>query len=528
MAEAFDYIKFEILLNNVWTDVSLDVQKSPPPRGNIGIMSNGFLDRVSSGGYLKFSLDNSEANIFGTVGYYSSLSPANLVRVSFSYENRSKYKFFGYIPPDGVHVYGGIYGKRTVDVTCQDWFGIVNQYKIQPEYKTNYTIKNAVDYLMSLLPAELQINTAIPVTSPFVDLFDVTTSDTTIIAELNKLAISGYGYFFLRPSENGYPVLVYDSDVFRSNASNTVIFKSAKDTTSLFLLADGTSRLILANGIDKMLLTETQTVTLDDGDIYAEYGVNINTGENFANRSRITFASRTKDETYNVVWKMSSSIKIEPGETINNIVARYRDPDSRANKVNCIEGVAPVANTDYQAFQNRDGTGLNMTAYLSVSVSFGTAEATISLTNTGGTDLYTGGDILFQLRGKSVKIYDTTDYLIKKTTPFDPYAGIVPLDFNFIYATDLDFNYLKTGAEIIVKNAAKRYTSIKSYPVLANRTPATMMAFMYLEPGTLAVFSETISGYLNVQSFINGYEWEIIGAQYVVWKPCLFRRDNYL
>jgi hypothetical protein len=156
MAETFNNIKFEIYISSAWVDVSTDILYSPNPKGAVGILDNGYLDLVQNGNQLSFSLNNSEANSQATLGYYSTLGPANLVRLSFMYDQRRKYKFLGYIPPDGVRVYGGTKGPRRVDVVCRDWFGLINEYRVRElAYATNKRADEAIPLLLATLQNKL-------------------------------------------------------------------------------------------------------------------------------------------------------------------------------------------------------------------------------------------------------------------------------------------------------------------------------------------------------------------------------------
>ena len=80
----------------------------------------------------------------------------------------------------------------------------------------------------------------------------------------------------------------------------------------------------------------------------------------------------------------------------------------------------------------------------------------------------------------------------------------------------------------LMKRVSSGQTTVKAYPLYANRNKKNMMAFMYLEPGTHANFSETMTKYgaiSSTESWINGYEFEILNGKDVYWSPCLFPGD---
>jgi hypothetical protein len=266
---------------------------------------------------------------------------------------------------------------------------------------------------------------------------------------------------------------------------------------------------------------------MDDSDISENGKFEVNTGANYANRSKVTIIPRVRDAdaTTSVIWSMESVIEVEAGATVTGIIARYRNPDNRISKINCIAGTQPVATTYYKAYANADGTGADLTSSLSVTVEYYTAEAFITLTNTGGTKLYTGGeDILFQLRGQGVYVYDTVDFLTEQTSAFAPYDGERALDFTVQY-TPVAVTQIKTIYANLLAAAVQRHVTIKRFPMVANRDKKNMMAFMYLEPGSRATFSETVSGY-DEESFVLGYEFEIAPTGIVTWAACLLRADD--
>lgn len=532
MAEIFSNITLErrTATNETWTDLWNDVILTAGVKGGVGILNNGFLDRTPDGNTLTFTLDNSAGNMNATQGWYAlsaNLTYGDIIRVGFWYAGEVKYLPLYYIPPNGIKISAGVYGPKTVTVTATDWFGLMSLYPLDSiSYQVNKRIDEAVELVLQELPAILRPTYKVFYTGDetFADVFDLMKSSTTVLAELNKLAISEMGYIYMRGSSFGGNVMVVENRLYRnSNPADTAYYKRSADTTDIFLLANGTDQFLIANATDKLLLTETQTGDFDDADldVTREYGYG--TGDDYANYSKITLTPRVVDaDATTVLWTMEGAILVPAGETLEPIEAQYRDPNNRTNKVNCIAGTSPVRTTDFQGFANEDGTGTNLTAFLQVDVDFEPAAARIVLSNTGGTDLYTGGDTLFRLRGQGVYVFDTIDYLLER--PASETVGRHNLNMNMPYFSRTD------GAMGLLlqtlKNAANRVTNVRRYPMLANRNAANMMAFMCLEPGTKATFAEGMTMSSGVDFWIQGYEFEIINKEYVYWSPCLFNHDN--
>lgn len=536
MTENFQAIIFEwkeSFTDLTWTDISADVLHDPIPKGNIGIMDNGLLDRVADPGKLTFSLNNSSSNAAGTEGYYSPLggrpiTAGQLVRVGFTYQNRTRYKWFGYVEPGGVVITPGQNGPWRVDVTCRDWFGLIADHPLDLlARQASKRIDQAVTSIIATLPSAIQpaytdYDTGI---FTFATVFDLMKGETTALGEFNKLALSEMGYIYERcGNEREDFTLVVEKKTRRTAAATTLIPKANADTTDKLLLANGTDHLLLANGVDRLLLVETQTITFNDADFLDNATMKANLGRHYTNYAKVSILPRRVDAAATtVLWTMESSTLIAAGTTLTGIRGRYRDPSGGSSYVNGVEMVTPVASTDFFAYQNADGTGTNYTANCSVTASFGTAEVEISIQNTGGSDFYVGGDITFQVRGKGIYTYDSTDLVIESVIPATRGRQLITFDLPYQSDAVVAKGLLQDIPATIFGGGV--YVDISKYPLEANRNTKNMMAFMYLEVGSLATFQEDLTDY-NELSFINGIEFEIIDMSIVNWSCVLYREQD--
>lgn len=535
MAESFSSITIEIRSSvGVWTDVTADVLSTPAPSGQIGIMGDGFLDRVAEPGTLKFSLDNSERNSNATRGYYSPDGAGHLllasggapVRVGFTYNGATKYKWFGYIEPDGLNFTPGILGPRRVDVSCIDWMGFVARYPLDfLDYTTNKRIDEAAALVVASLPSARQPSNTEYYTGDytFPDVFDVMKGETTATGEFNKLAISEFGYIYTKGNDDDGLTLVVENRLKRfATSTNTSIPVPDSQITDELLLVNGTDKLLLVNGTDNLLLVETQTISFDDSDLLANGGAKFSYGKHYANYLKASVTPRRVDAAATtILWTMEASIEVPAGQTVGPFRGRYRDPAGGASYVNGIEMVTPVSGTDFQAFQNADGTGTDRTANCVVTAEFGSAEVEYTIHNSGASNFFTGGDIVFQVRGKGVYLYDSTDAIIDNT---DDSIGRVTVTFDMVYHSD-PIEARRLLAASIYKDATQFWTSCDAYPLCANKDAKNMMAFMYLEPGARATFAETMNDF-DEACFINGYKFKIVGKSKVYWTPVLYRYDK--
>lgn len=506
-----------------WVDVSADRLYHPFPRGSRGILTNDPLVRLASPGQFTFSLDNSEANSQATLGYYSlnstggRIDPGFLVRVGFKYEGRTRYKWAGWVDIDGIRVVPGTKGPRRVDITAIDFFSLCDRFPLDLlTYTISKKINEAVALVVAELPAEIQPTYTRYATGnvTFPDVFDIMRGETRASAEFNKLVMSELGYIYsIGNEQDGLTLCVDNRD---KTYSATSIRKTDSETTSLFLLANGTDRLLLANGTDKLLLTETQTISFGDADMLTTRPPTMSFVYHSGVKARV-YGRRTDADATTVLWTMETPVEVAASSTVTEIRGRYRDPNSGTSYVNCIAGTAPVANTDFKAFANRDGTGTDLTANCVVTAEFGAAEVEVTIQNTGGTTFYVGGregGAKFQVRGQGRYVYDSTDIA----------HGFGVVGYWGEHIAFVDMVYHSDPVEARTYLISKLYTPFKgvlkvfdTFPLYANRDKKNMMAFMYLEPFTVATFAETLID-INAAKRINGYEFEIIGDD-VYWSP---------
>lgn len=540
----FDAILLEVKSNlssgtfatwtNVWEDVRGNVT------GSYGRMDNELTGFVQTGNTLNFALDNSEKNSVSTLWYYSGkIMPGFLVRLGFTKWGRTRYKWAGYIPLDGITPDPFPVGPRKLNITARDWFSVMSEYKIfNLEYATSKRIDQAVPLVVNTLPTSLQPVYTDYKTGDFTfpDVFDIENGETTAISEFNKLATSEFGRVYMRGNEFDGQTLVAESGTWRYLTQTAQAVKIPDDeTTDLFLLANGTDNLLLANGTDQLLLTDTEaiTVTLNDSMGAAPPTIKILYAD--AYKARV-YGRKTDSAATTVLWTMENPLLVAAGTTVSDIRGRYRDPSGGSSYINCISGTNPVATTDYKAYANENGTGTDLTTNCHVTATFGAAEVELSIYNSSATDFYVGGregGAKFQVRGQGRYIYDSTDisyYGADKTQENYETVGQRTLFFDMVYNSDVNAVGLRLAQ---MRTAFKDLRAFyDTFPLFANRDTKNMRAFMWLEVGdrlivdysTLSAFAPyTGLGETSPYEKINGYSFEIRKTQKVYWKPVLQR-----
>lgn len=515
--EHFTAITFELYLNNAWVDISADVLKNPAPRvESRGIMSNAPQQQLGSPSRLTFSLKNSTGNSGGLLGYYSP-GHANCragwttglrVRLSFSYNGFTRYKWHGRIEPDGIKVISGIYGPRRVDVSCYDYMGQAAYHRLnQVTPQVNIDIDDALQLILDNMPIQpLAQNFTKTLASALPYLFDNLNIDTTGLSEMQKLTQNhAYSNIFVAGDDSGGETLwLAGSSGFSGLIPNITALNDLKLETGDFLLQE--------DGSSTIMLDETETITMSDADIlsaevsYGKYVYNLIEIDDYPRK--IDAAATT------ILYTLQSAQQLAHGASVT-FWGTYRDPNGGNTKVNGTSMAAMVSGTDYKAFQNADGTGTDYTASMSVTATFFAADAKFVVTNNHATDsFYFGGpSITFQCKGKGVYLYDPARVIASDTTSQTTY-GIRPLKYDWRYAyTGVN---TQTYADLRLAFYKDPALSIDSIGLCANKDQKNMYTFMFMEPRHSLAISESVSG-LNKTCIVQGFNFEIREGTTVFW-----------
>ena len=550
--ESFTAITFEIYFNSAWTDVSADVRANPHPRINgIGIMGNGFADRVGDAGTCEFSLDNSASNSAATLGYYTPTSvtsptkvvPGCPVRVSFTYDGYKRYKFYGTIDNDGVVVETGKYRGRSVKIRASNWFAIAARTKLDlMDYQTNLRADQGIQNVLDKMTVKPQKWTMEQGANTYPTVFDITRASTMAMGEINKLTISGLDFCFIRGNDSTGEELVYmPRTTWGAKSLASYPDKNSNFTDAILNETGGTDDILLETG-DRLLLEHPLspdfkgTAAYNDNmtDLQVQYGANM------TNRYRFVTYPRSVDSSAVVLWASESPITIAAGETLTEIRGNYTDPGAGNAQVGGINMVTPVATTDYQMFANSDGTGTDRTADLVVSATYGTSEVKYSLTNNNAATSYI---TKLQARGIGVYTYDKQEKVFNEATISQPLYGVLEEAIDLPYtdgATNL-FNVsgkTDTGFFSGGMGTGSQYPEmvVQSVSMIVNSDYTRMLAFMFMEPSDVMRIYETMTAtslngggaaVWNQYYMVTGYDIEILPGKIVKWSPQLRDYQRY-
>lgn len=179
------------------------------------------------------------------------------------------------------------------------------------------------------------------------------------------------------------------------------------------------------------------------------------------------------------LWKSTKPIKLRPLQSVTlNVKYTYAGKDTSAYNL-----IQPVATTDYQAFENANGTGNNMTVYVSVLLTENGTEANLVLTN--GNPNLVAHVTLLKVRGD---VINKTDALTVETDSSD--GGD-----KRTFLLDVPWQQDIENAQLYADYLASLLKNPRGNPVLrSNRNTAKQC----LELSTVLTLTVTAQGIANV------------------------------
>lgn len=512
MAEYFDSIKVEMQLDGTnWTDVSADVLA--PIQVKQGIQSSDPLQRVANTGVMSFQLNNSAANSAGLLGYYSpghtncvtGFDIGLPVRLLMTYDGRTKCKFIGRIPANGIAVFPGELGTRKVGVTVNDWMDMAAKYEIVlPQFTTNKRIDEIVPLIIADMPVQPGATSYETGDYTFAAVFDLVRPKTRAMQEFTALAISEMGYIYITHDWDNYEILKVENKSAR-NATPLATDIIISTDESGFIQAQDSTYLLQETG-DKLVLDETQSAWA-----ISETHMAMTTTYNnyFCNRVTAKAYPRQEDTSNQVLFTLQKPLKLDAGETRDNYSVTYKDPSGGAARVTSRSMVDPVADTDYTMNTLADGTGTDITDDLSVTVTYGTNSASYTLKNNSASDGYI---TKLQARGKGIYTYDPVEY-ISSDAASEAAVGVYNKSLDLKYQDDA--NAAQQFADYIRFNYSQIGMVPETVTIAANLSSLHMWAFLQLEIGASVYVNETVTGIADYY-LINGYSFNISQNGHVI------------
>lgn len=489
-----------------WTDVSEDWLQRDGVHVSCGIRGSGPLDRVASTGTMKFSLDNSANNSAGLIGYYSpghhncrtGFQAGIPVRLHLIYDGRTYRKFYGRISPDGIDVSPGLLGERKTTIEVVDYMDILGSHEINLlELTENVRIDQAVPLILAnvdVQPLATDYNTGEDV---FTTVGDTVKRRGTALGELVKLANSELGYIYITRDATHDEILVVEGRMTRNRT--TAVAEIVKPTyLSGYMLMESGDYVLMEDGTSKILLDEKLAVDFAD----QQLDMTVKHGANLANIIKATSYPRSIDTSATVLFTLNSAMQMDAGETKSGYKVTYRDPVGGAPQVAGKNMISPAATVDYTMHADSGGTGTDLTANLSVSVTYGADGAEYTFVNSGTVAGYI---TKLQARGYGIYMYDPVAFVVSNATSEQTHGSrTLNLDLKYQDAPSI----AEAFANIVLNHYATPRSTAESVTFGANRDESMMGAFLQMDVGGRVTISESVTA-IDEDYFINGVDFDI-------------------
>lgn len=171
------------------------------------------------------------------------------------------------------------------------------------------------------------------------------------------------------------------------------------------------------------------------------------------NLIRVISAPRS-EQAISQVWEVPQRLEIAAGDTISDVWADFKYNNAT---VPVKDPITPIATTDYNATSVSDGTGTNLTANISVTMSPFSTKAQLSFTNNGLTTAH----VYCRMRGKPLSATNSVSFQYKDTDSIAQF-GARP----FALTIDQNINIARQYRELlgIYLTTAKNYLIVDLLP----------------------------------------------------------------
>jgi len=488
-----DDTEIEAYLSSVWTDISSYVIGDIICEG-YGILTDSDTDRTAGVGTMTLTLNNTAFtfNPEGSGTPLAGFSKGTYVRVRVTFEGVPKVVFIGRV--DRFQQSELPHGPRTIEITIADWFDDAGLYPLKSvAVLDDKRIEEGVQAILDVMAIQPTATAFSVGAYTFDRIFDNISINTRAVSEFDKLALSEMSYIYLRADGT----LVVESRNDRTGLTELSAIPKAQDDCRFLVTEDG--RFIIAEDGRFIVTEDTQTP-----EITALIDANPFYGDDLLNSIVLRAFTKTIDtssfvklvEKTQPTWSMYL-----PAGKERIFTFRYSDPANRNNYINGYNLQTPVAGTDYEAFENADGTGTEYTNDLNFVAIYYADKVTYAVTaNTANCYL-----TYLQARGYGIFIYVPDEEVIEDATSIAAYGT---------RETVLDQKYqlslIPGSAEAASIVALHKDPSPKLKTVHFNASVSTqnMLAFLYYRIGDLVHISNTETG-IDLYHFITNIRFRI-------------------
>jgi len=492
-----------LAIGDSWWELSL----LNPHAAGYGIRTSSIRDRFANVGTLQFQVFNDELR-----GLLQAGTP---VRLSYFYEGDWYYKFHGKIVPEGVTVAFGTNSDRRITVKAQDYIRNFNIYPVgKIQAQENKTASEALEEVVDFVGIDPEGGTDFNDTETFTTVFDRVSPKQRAATTISRIVRSSLGWCYVKHFKGDYEIFALEDRDDRDTAT-VLKLPVGNDEADLLLKEDG-DYLLLETG-DRLILNQTQDASFSDtaGDLL---DAKSSRGKHLINATKLTFTPREIDTTNtNVLWTLNKSIEVLAGES-QTITITYQDPDQKAVRTRSKDMLTPVANTDYTAHANSDGTGADLTADFTVSADYGVSEATLTITNNSGSDGWLDEDS--QVRGRGIYFYDDVTIEDEDTASIENYGRY---EYNERYNYLDDASAIQTLSDTLLDTPFDNpRTDYSEFTFCANKSSKLMYLFLYANPGDMIEITyddpTDLGNLSSADFFIQGVSWAWTNKYQLIFK----------
>lgn len=484
----------------VWEDLGEDVVGGV--EWEYGIRDSGPEARLGGTGTLQAALDNSAGNLAGTLGYYS---PGHVdarpgfgwgVMVRLSILNAAtaarQYKFVGRL--SSIAPVPGAARSRVTEIAAVDYCEELARARMpalpfaEGDYPDGLTsveaIKKTIQYL-AVHPHAVEASAAGAEVFPYG--YDRAEDERDVAMQaIGRVIDSEMGWVFMRGSATGGGALRFESRNSR-----------AAKLTPDYTISDAWIDLEVERAA-----AEVRTI------------------------AQVTVYPRAVGTVLEVLYSMDLEdpvSAIEPGATVT-IRVPYTDPEERGQRVGGTGLVLPVAATDYAAV-DAGGSGVSLTASLSVAF-VGEAGANSSLLAiTNGHGSLTAALTAFQLRGYAVRSYSSVTCEETDEGARQQYGDSV-LKVDQPFQDEVTAGY-GAARYLLAAYGVERTVARRGVLRAGPGSPADVLtAAISIEPGDLIEITESVTGLAAAHYFVNGVRGRLLPGNVIETELILAPREG--
>ncbi|MDD3948749.1 MAG: hypothetical protein PHT43_04730 [Anaerolineaceae bacterium] len=514
----YDSIACEFYLNGVWVDLNAYRLQAAGITGSMGIRSSNPIDRVASTGQLTLVLHNVN-NLFtpGHANCMSGFQSGMRFRLRLTYEGRTRTRFYGIVPPDGIEI-GTTQFMTVTRINVLDFMEQMAIHQLDlPTYTTDKRLEQVIALILANMPIKPLSTSYGTGRSTFASVFDTLRDKTRAMQEVSKATLSELGYVYLKQTTDSDEVLTVENRGFRSGKALATVNVRTVVEPDMRVTEAGDTRITEAGDVRS---TQAEFTTVDAVFNNNYRGVEVKHAESYYNQVDTKAYPRKVDTSDVILFSLERPLEIGAYQTVT-MKGRFRDPNQEAQTVAALSTVSPVSGTDYIFNAAKDESGANITADLSVTAVYGANGVDYTLENTGAI---TGYVTQLYARGKGVYIYRPVEKM-EEDEMLVANDGARTLNMDLPYQDDP----LQTAdiATALLAKYKQKYTTIQSLTLIANRNdtysnPAgnyqdfLLNAFMDLQVGDKVKVKASSVG-IEQDCFIQSIDFTITSGDIVTY-----------